>query len=240
LPEIDRLVKFVDDILEKIHQDLTGKRVLVTAGPTHEPIDPVRFIGNRSSGKMGFAVANAAALRGAEVTLIAGPVALRTPRNVKRIDVQTAAQMHDAVQKEFPAADVVIMSAAVADYAVANPSSEKIKREQQASDGITLTLKTNPDILKSLGEKKTHQILVGFALETSDGLKNAQEKLRRKNLDAIVLNNPLEEGAGFAVDTNVISILTPDGTIEKLPRMSKFDVANEILNRVKTKLTWSV
>lgn len=240
LPDIDRLVRFVDEIVEKVHQDLTGKRILVTAGPTHEPIDPVRFIGNRSSGKMGFAVANAAALRGAEVTLIAGPVALRTPRNVKRMDVQTAAQMHDAVQKEFAAADVVIMSAAVADYAVANPSTEKIKREQQTADEITLKLKTNPDILKSLGEKKTHQILVGFALETSDGLKNAQEKLRRKNLDVIVLNNPLEEGAGFEVDTNVVSVLTPDGTIEKLPRMSKFDVANEILNRVKTKLTWSV
>ena len=235
LPEVDRLVQFIDAILENVHRDLQGKRILVTAGPTQEPIDPVRYIGNRSSGKMGFAIAHAAALRGAEVTLISGPVSLRTPRNVKRIDVETAQEMNIAVQEEFDATDAVIMSAAVADFAVANPSPEKIKREKNADD-VTLTLKKNPDILKSLGEKKKHQLLVGFALETNDGIQNAQNKLKQKHLDAIVLNNPNEEGAGFDVDTNIVSILTPDGKIEKLPQMSKFDVANEILNRVAMKL----
>ena len=240
LPEVDRLLSFLDDILEKVHRDLTGKRILVTAGPTQEPIDPVRYIGNRSSGKMGFAIANAASLRGADVTLISGPVTLKTPRNVNRVDVKTASEMLAATHDQFEKTDVVIMSAAVADYSVVSPASEKIKREQQSGDQLTLALKKNPDILKSLGEKKTHQVLVGFALETQDGIVHAQEKLKRKNLDAIVLNNPNEEGAGFDTDTNIVSIITPDGKIEHLQRMSKFDVANQILDRVKMKLTWSV
>lgn len=232
MPEIERLVKFIDEILEKTYQDLREKRILVTAGPTQEPIDPVRYIGNRSSGKMGFSIANAAAMRGAEVTLIAGPVHLKTPRNIKRVDVKTADEMDAAVHKEFENTDVVIMSAAVADYSVVDPATEKLKREKQSDEVMTLTLKKSPDILKSLGEKKKHQILIGFALETNDGIANAQEKLRRKNLDVIVLNNPKEEGAGFNTETNVVSIITPDGKVERLPLMSKFDVANRILNRV--------
>lgn len=232
LPEIERLVQFVDGILENAHRDLAGKKILVTAGPTYEPIDPVRFIGNYSSGKMGFAIANAAALRGAEVTLVAGPVHLNTPRNVKRIDVKTAQQMFDAVQQQYAHVDAVVMAAAVADYTAVNPASHKIKREQHASDELALTLKKNPDILKSLGEKKSHQVLVGFALETNDGIANAQDKLRRKNLDFIVLNNPNDEGAGFNVDTNIVTIISRDGTAKELPRMSKFDVAQVLLDKV--------
>lgn len=234
LPEIERLVKFVDGILENAHRDLAGKKILVTAGPTFEPIDPVRFIGNYSSGKMGFAVANAATLRGAEVTLVAGPVSLTTPRSVKRIDVKTAQQMFDVVHREFADVDAVVMAAAVADYAPVNPASEKIKRERHA-DEFFIALKKNPDILKSLGERKQRQVLVGFALETNDGIANALDKLRRKNLDLIVLNNPNDEGAGFNTDTNLVTILTRDGASEQLPLLSKFDVANRILGEV-TKL----
>jgi phosphopantothenoylcysteine decarboxylase / phosphopantothenate---cysteine ligase len=232
LPEINKLVMFVESVFDKTHQDLKGKRVLVTAGPTQEPIDPVRYIGNRSSGKMGFAIATAASLRGAEVTLISGPVALKTPRNVRRIDVRTACEMQEAAHKEFTLADIVIMAAAVADYAPSQPSEEKIKREAQATDAFVLSLKKNPDILKSLGEQKTIQVLIGFALETNDGVENAQKKLAAKNLDAIVLNNANEEGAGFETDTNIVTVITADGKIEQLPKLPKFDVANEILNRV--------
>jgi phosphopantothenoylcysteine decarboxylase/phosphopantothenate--cysteine ligase len=232
LPEIERLVTLVEGILDKSYQDLKGRRVLVTAGPTREPIDPVRYLGNRSSGKMGFAIATAAAQRGAEVTLISGPVALKTPRNVRRIDVQTTCEMQEAAHAEFKLANVVIMAAAVADYAPSTPAEQKLKREAQTSDTFTLSLKKNPDILKSLGEQKTMQVLVGFALETNDGVENAQKKLKSKNLDAIVLNNVNEEGAGFETDTNIVTVITADGKIEQLPKMSKFDVANEILNRI--------
>jgi phosphopantothenoylcysteine decarboxylase/phosphopantothenate--cysteine ligase len=232
LPEPDKLLALVESILEKSHQDLKDKRVLVTAGPTREPIDPVRYVGNRSSGKMGFALANAAAQRGAQVTLISGPVMLKTPRNVRRIDVQTACEMLEATQKEFTLSDVVVMAAAVADYAPSTQAEQKLKREAHPSETFTLTLKRNPDILKSLGEQKTMQVLVGFALETNDGIVNAQKKLKSKNLDAIVLNNPLEEGAGFETETNIVTVITADGTMAELPKMSKFDVANEILNRV--------
>jgi phosphopantothenoylcysteine decarboxylase / phosphopantothenate---cysteine ligase len=234
LPEIDRLVGFVDDLLEKVHQDLTGRRILVTAGPTQEPIDPVRFLSNRSSGKMGFALANAAALRGAEVTLVSGPVHLRTPRNIRRIDVETANDMNKVVQREFPRSDIVIMSAAVADFSPAHPVEHKLKRGSQENRPLTVELKGNPDILKSLGKQKTHQVMVGFALETEDGIKNAKRKLTEKHLDAIILNNPNVKGAGFGVDTNVVTVITADGKIEKLPVMSKFDVATEVLNRVVT------
>lgn len=232
LPEIDRLVKFIEDTLDKSHQDLKGRKVLVTAGPTQEPIDPVRYVGNRSSGKMGFAVAAAAALRGAQVTLVTGPVKLKTPRNVRRIDVQTACEMLEAVQGEFTLSDLVVMAAAVADYAPAQPLDQKIKREAQPGETLTLLLKKNPDILKELGEQKTLQVLVGFALETNDGVQNARKKLVAKNLDAIVLNTAGEQGAGFETDTNIVTIITADGKTEQLPQLLKFDAANEILNRV--------
>ena len=230
LPEAAALVEAVEKVLDGVHLDFKDKKVLVTAGPTQEPLDPVRYIGNRSSGKMGFALANAAALRGAGVTLISGPVNLRTPRNTRRVDVCTASEMQEAVEREFPNNDVVIMSAAVADYAPALRAKQKIKRD--GSDQIKLELKRNPDILKALGAKKRHQILVGFALETENGVENARRKLQAKNLDAIVLNDPTEEGAAFGSDTNIVTVITARGESRQLPRMAKFDVANEILNHV--------
>ncbi len=232
LPEVDRLVKFLDDVLEKVRHDLAGRKVLVTAGPTQEPIDPVRFLSNRSSGKMGFAVANAAAQRGGDVTLVSGPVHLRTPRNVRRIDVTTAREMQEAVEQEFPGKDLVIMSAAVADFAPARVAAEKIKRSTIGGEGFSMEMRKNPDILQSLGKRKAGQVLVGFALETENGVARAKEKLSGKGLDAIVLNDPGEEGAGFEVDTNVVTFIRRDGSAERLPKMPKYDIAHEILNRV--------
>lgn len=232
LPEPDVILRSLREILAGIHHDLRGKHVLVTAGPTYEPIDPVRFIGNRSSGKMGFALAAAAAQRGGDVTLISGPVALRTPRNTRRVDVATAAEMQAAVEREFPAADLVIMAAAVGDFAPVSPSQSKLKREQLDGDRLTIEFTKNPDILKSIGQRKRHQVLVGFALETDDELANARNKLAAKNLDAVVLNNPTVPGAGFGTDTNVVTVLTARGEAESLPLQPKTTVAHEILNRI--------
>ncbi|MGA9117200.1 MAG: bifunctional phosphopantothenoylcysteine decarboxylase/phosphopantothenate--cysteine ligase CoaBC [Bacteroidota bacterium] len=228
LPQVERLVEFCSAILAGAHRDLAGRRVLVSAGPTREPIDPVRFIGNRSSGRMGFCVAAAASHRGAEVTLVSGPVSLRTPRGVRRVDVQTAAEMQAALEAEFPQTDLLVMAAAVADFGPASPASSKIKREV----GIpVLTLRENPDILRELGARKTRQVMVGFALETENGLENARRKLAAKGADLMVLNNPLEEGAGFDISTNVITIIPASGPEERLGRMSKYDAAQRILDR---------
>lgn len=232
LPEPETIVEYVNDVLQKTPQDLKKKKILITAGPTHEPIDPVRFIGNRSSGKMGFAIANAAALRGADVTLISGPVTLGTPKNVKRIDVETAEEMYSAVMAHAKKQDVIIMSAAVADYSPVTQAKEKIKKH---SAGMTIELRSTPDILKSIGEKKSKkQIIVGFALETENELANAQQKLQKKNLDLIVLNSTKDKGAAFGTDTNVVTLIDRKGTVKKLPKMPKFDVAVEILNHIKT------
>lgn len=232
LPEIEEIIKFVESIVEKTHKNLKGKKILVTAGPTQEPIDAVRYISNRSSGKMGFAIANAAALRGADVTLISGPVGLQTPRNVTRVDVQTAEEMAEAVQDRFAKHEAVIMAAAVADFTPSRPAKKKTKKEDLKGENIHLELHQTKDILASLGEKKDGKILVGFALETDDEVRNAREKLKRKHLDFIVLNNPLVKGAGFGANTNVVSIIDKSGTVKKLPKLSKFDVANAILDRV--------
>jgi phosphopantothenoylcysteine decarboxylase/phosphopantothenate--cysteine ligase len=234
LPEVDTIIKFVEDVLKKTHRDLEGKKILVTAGPTWEAIDPVRFVSNRSSGKMGFAVANVAALRGADVTLVSGPVHLQTPRNVSRIDVESAKEMSKAVQSQFDKHDAVIMAAAVADFAPKHASKEKIKKEDMRA--MALELEKTDDILESLRQKKEGKVLVGFALETHNDAQNAREKLKRKHLDFIVLNNPLVEGAGFGADTNVVSIIDKSGTVEKLPKLSKLDVANCILDRVAKNL----
>jgi phosphopantothenoylcysteine decarboxylase/phosphopantothenate--cysteine ligase len=231
LPEPDTIMAFVESILEKVPLDLRKKKILVTAGPTYEPIDPVRFISNRSSGKMGFAIASAAAQRGADVTLISGPVALGTPKNVSRIDVETAEQMNDAVVKHAKKCDAIIMSAAVADYAPTKPAANKIKKAESLK-ALTLELRPTTDILRGLGAKKNGTVLVGFALETQDELKNAKDKLRKKNLDLIVLNSTRDEGSAFGSDTNVVTIIGKDGKTEKLSKMPKFDVAVEILNRV--------
>lgn len=232
LPEPDVIVAFVESIVKKTPRDLHGKKILVTAGPTHEPIDPVRFVGNRSSGKMGFAIANAAAQRGANVTLITGPVALATPKNVSRINVETAEQMRKAVVAQAKKCDAVIMSAAIADYTPIKPAANKIKKDQSPKSGLTLELKPTSDILLDLGSKKNEVILVGFALETQNELANAKEKLRKKNLDLVVLNSTRDEGSAFGAETNVVTLIGKNEKVEKLPRMPKFDVATEILNRL--------
>ncbi len=232
LPEIEAIIRVIESVLDKSVKDFVGKKILVTAGPTYEPIDPVRFVSNRSSGRMGFALANAAALRGATVTLITGHVQLETRRNVTRIDVESAAEMHKAVGLHAKKADAIIMAAAVADYTPQVPAPSKIKKGRD-TEPLRLALQKTPDILQSLGQKKTKgQILVGFALETEDELRNAKQKLKTKNLDLIILNSLADKGAGFGADTNVVTIIDKKGTAEKLPLMSKFDVANEILNRL--------
>lgn len=232
LPEIEAIVQFVDGVLERSYEDYRSVSVLVTAGPTHEPIDPVRFIGNRSSGKMGFSLARAAAMRGASVTLVTGPVHLETPRHVKRVDVETAEQMHHAVETEAGLADVIIMAAAVADFTPAKPKESKIKKDGHQPESLELT--KTVDILKSVAGNKGKKTVVGFALETDDELAHARSKLNSKNADMIVLNSLRDQGAGFGVDTNKVTILHRTGETEELPRQSKFDVAHAILDRVRT------
>lgn len=211
-------------------EPLNGLNVLVTAGPTQEPIDPVRVISNRSTGTMGYALAQAAAERGAAVTLVSGPTCLDTPPGVSRIDVTTTKEMHTAVQQHADA-DLVLMAAAVADYTPARTTTSKIKKDD--ADELSIRLRRTSDILKSLGEqKRPYQQLVGFALETDDGLANARRKLEAKNLDWIILNNPLEKGAGFGTTTNRVTLLHRDGYKEELPLLSKTEIANIVVDRV--------
>lgn len=210
---------------------LAGKKVLVTAGPTYERIDPVRFIGNFSTGKMGYAIAEEAAARGAEVTLVSGPTALSTVSSrIRRIDVESARQMLAAAQEAFADADIAIMTAAVADYAPAEFFDSKIKREKAQFDSIPLV--KNPDIAATLGrEKRPGQILVGFALETDNAIANGRDKLARKNLDMIVVNSLADKGAGFGTDTNRISIISArSDTPVDYPLESKKAVAADILD----------
>ena len=208
---------------------LSKKKVLITAGPTYEAIDPVRFIGNWSTGKMGFALAEECANRGADVTLIAGPVNLNTVNpGIKRIDVKTAHQMYEAAMQHFPQSDAAILCAAVADFTPVESADTKIKRKGE----ITLTLKPTEDIAASLGAiKRPDQRMVGFALETNDEFSNAQDKLERKNLDFIVLNSLRDEGAGFGYDTNKVTLIDRNGS-ENLPLQSKKDVAKAIINKL--------
>jgi phosphopantothenoylcysteine decarboxylase/phosphopantothenate--cysteine ligase len=211
---------------------LAGKKVLVTAGPTREAVDPVRFLSNGSTGTMGFALAEAAARRGAEVVLLAGPVALPTPPGVTREDVVSADEMHRAALRHADA-DLVIAAAAVADYAPAEPSDRKRKKEEDGEDGLVLRLRRTPDVLAALGERKRDgQVLVGFALETHDGERHALDKLRRKHLDWIVLNHAGEEGAGFGPGTNRVVLLGARGEREALPPMPKPQVAEALLDRI--------
>jgi phosphopantothenoylcysteine decarboxylase/phosphopantothenate--cysteine ligase len=211
-------------------QLLTGKTVLVTAGPTREAIDPVRFVSNCSSGKMGYAIARAARLAGAKVVLVSGPTALAAPCGVERVDVVSAKEMQAAVLERFAATDVVIKTAAVADYRSAQQAREKIKKEQ--IEALSLELVKNPDILRDLGGKKEHQLLVGFAAETNDLIANAKRKLEEKNLDLIVANDVTAAGAGFDVDTNVVQLLWRDGRTEALPQLSKQAVAVTLVERI--------
>jgi phosphopantothenoylcysteine decarboxylase / phosphopantothenate---cysteine ligase len=233
LTEVDKIIEKVEAFLEGHHRDLAGKKILVTAGPTQEPIDAVRFISNRSSGRMGYAVAAAAANRGAEVRLISGPVSLETPRNVSREDVRTANEMYRQLEKSVDWCDALVMTAAVADYRIANPPDRKIKKSEFADGLAKLELVENVDILKSLAPRKGKRVFVGFALETDDVVENAKKKLISKSLDAIVVNNPHEEGAGFGTLTNKVTIL-PGGRGEKveLPLLPKYEVAQRILDHI--------
>jgi len=217
-------------------ETLSGKKFLITAGPTYERIDPVRFIGNYSSGKMGYALAEEAAERGAEVTLISGPTALKAkhPR-IKTVNVERAREMLAEAEKAFPQSDCAIMCAAVADYAPATESPVKIKREE--SDVPVIELKKNPDIAASLGHiKNTGQLLVGFALETDHEDANARKKIERKNLDMVVLNSLRDKGAGFACDTNKVTVIDADGTTTHFELKSKRDAAADIINLITAKL----
>ena len=211
--------------------DLRGTRVLVTAGATREYIDPVRFITNRSSGKMGYALAEAAAQRGAEVRLVSGTATVSPPVGIKTEYVKTTLDMHETLLQVFDETDIVIMAAAPADYRPREFSPHKIKK---TADTLTLPLERNPDIAQALGEQKAHQTLVCFAAETNDLLENAQKKLIRKNCDLIVANDILAEGAGFQSDTNIVTLLDRHGTCEQLPRASKRDIADAILTKIVT------
>jgi phosphopantothenoylcysteine decarboxylase/phosphopantothenate--cysteine ligase len=212
--------------------DMAGKKVMITAGPTYEKIDPVRFIGNYSSGKMGFALAEECADRGAEVTLIAGPTSLKTVNGkINRINVESAQQMFDAAVENSPSADVQILCAAVADYRPSVTADKKIKREKTGE--MTLTLVPNPDIAAALGKiKRENQVNVGFALETNDEATNAKDKCARKNFDFIVMNSLKDKGAGFQVDTNKITIFTAGGDVMEYPLKTKKEVAADIVDAV--------
>ena len=231
MEEPDKIVSVLENFFMTQSQ-LNGKKIVITAGPTYEKIDPVRFIGNYSSGKMGFALANVCAEQGAEVTLITGPVSQKTTYpNIKRIDVESAEAMYQAAFTAFADADAAILSAAVADFRPASPMDTKIKRE--SGQELTLHLLPNPDIAAALGRiKKEKQILVGFALETDDEAHHAQDKLKRKNLDFIVLNSLRDKGAGFSHDTNKITIIHKSGESVAYPLKSKQEVAADIVNQL--------
>lgn len=228
LPEPEVIVDKVVNLLTQ-SGDLAGKKVLVTAGPTREPIDPVRYISNHSSGKMGYALAAAAAARGADVVLVTGPTELTPPPAVTVKKVETAAEMLAAVLAEFADADVVVKAAAVADYRPQTVATQKIKKND---DAVTLALIRNPDILAELGARKEGQLLVGFAAETEELIKHATAKLTKKNLDMIVANDVTLAGAGFGSDTNIVKLLYRDGRVVELPQMAKDKLAGIILDRI--------
>jgi phosphopantothenoylcysteine decarboxylase/phosphopantothenate--cysteine ligase len=211
-------------------RDLDGVPLLVTAGPTWEAIDPVRYVGNRSTGKMGFAVARAAARRGARVTLVAGPTSLATPPGVERVDVESAAEMRDAVIARADAQAVIVKAAAVADYRPAEAAPQKLKKSQ-LGDSPSVTLTRNDDILALLGARPKRPLLVGFAAETENVEENAQKKLREKRCDLVVANDVAEAGSGFGTDTNRVMLVGASG-VERLPQLGKDDVAERILDRV--------
>lgn len=220
--------QIVDAVLEAlgVTADMKSERVLITAGPTYEPIDPVRFLGNRSSGKMGYAIAETAIRRGARVVLISGPTALKPPAVEEFIPVETANEMHEAVKRHVPDATTVVMTAAVADYHVAEPAGQKIKRK----DAMTLTLEPTADILAEVGRSKSaHQVLIGFAAETENVLANARKKLESKHADAIVVNDVSKPSIGFSSERNAGQIITSNDVVE-IPEMPKFEMAQRILD----------
>lgn len=224
----------VDESLElekkEYIRDLEGKHFLISAGPTIEAIDPMRYITNHSSGKMGYAIAKEAARRGAEVILVSGVTQLECPEGVERINIKSARDMYDIMHSKFEWADVVIKTAAVADYRPKDISEHKIKKDNSK---LVLELIPNPDILQSLGERKTHQVLVGFAAETENVIEYAKQKIKKKNLDFIVANNIATKGAGFKEDTNIATIIGRDGSITEYDKMYKSELGNVILDKVK-------
>ena len=234
MEEPEQIFKVVADFLTR-RKDMEGKKVMITAGPTYEKIDPVRFIGNYSSGKMGYALAEECAERGAEVVLISGPVSIKAHHpSIKVVSVESAQQMHDAALSAFADSDAAIMCAAVADYAPVVVAEKKIKREKD--DIPVIELKKNPDIAAALGKiKKPGQMLVGFALETDNEMANAQSKLERKNLDMIVLNSLADKQAGFGVDTNKVTIIEKDGKVHSYEVKPKKEVAADIVDLITAK-----
>jgi phosphopantothenoylcysteine decarboxylase / phosphopantothenate---cysteine ligase len=227
LPEPEDILQEIRRLIKK--KDLIGEKFLITAGPNREPLDPVRFLSNRSSGKMGYALARTALRRGADVALVSGPTKLEPPAGARLIPVTTAAEMRQAVLQEFPWCSAVIMAAAVSDYRPVNFAHRKIKR---GKGPMELRLEPNPDILTELGAKKNGKVLVGFAAETEDLMVNAEKKLREKNLDMVIANNVTEEGSGFDVDTNVATILDRRGAVRSLPLMSKDELAEQIIDHL--------
>ena len=228
MAEPEQIVNQVVSLLTK-KKDLQGKSILVTASRTVELIDPIRYLSSRSTGKMGFALAEAALARGGKVTLISGPSALVPPSGVSFISVNNASQMRNEVKNHFKNADCLIMAAAVSDFTPVKISSSKIKKNQSE---LVLKLKRTPDILKEMGKRKGKKILVGFSLETEDEIKNAKIKLKEKNLDLIVVNNPNQPGSGFEVDTNIATLIDKKGKTNRLPLMSKKELADRILDRI--------
>ena len=234
LPEVPEIIAYLERFLAQREGDMRGLKVMVTAAGTREPIDPVRFVGNRSSGKMGYSIARQALLRGADVTLITGPSALTPPPYAKVVRVETTQQMLDACLAVYPDTDIVIKAAAVADFKPRSVADQKIKKIHP-EDGMTIVMDQNPDILKTLGGMKKQQFLVGFAAETQNLLENAANKVKKKNLDMIVANDVSLKGAGFNTDTNIVKFLYPDGTVEALEILSKDEVASILLDRVMAK-----
>ena len=227
----------VDEVVKLLSkgQDLKGKSIIVTAGPTVESIDPMRYITNRSTGKMGYSIAKEAIERGADVTLITGPTNLTPPQNLKKlVKIESAKDMYEAVLANLDENDVVIKSAAVADYKPKNYSNKKIKK---SDDDLVIELDRNKDIAQEIGKIKNNKILVGFAAETNDLIENASLKIKKKNLDFIVANDLTKEGAGFGVDTNIVKIIYKEGNITEYPKMKKEEVANIILDKIKELLS---
>jgi phosphopantothenoylcysteine decarboxylase / phosphopantothenate---cysteine ligase len=234
MPEPDVILSHVGRLLEPAGA-LRGRRVLVTAGPTREPLDPVRFLSNHSSGKMGAALAAAAWRRGAEVTLVAGPMQVAPPVGPRVVRVETTLEMGEAVAEALPHADALIMAAAPADFAPATPAERKLKKHQRP-DAVALTA-TSDILLATRARRRAGAVIVGFALETDDALANGRSKLSAKGLDLVVVNDATEAGAGFGVDTNRVTLVGADGGEEQLPLMAKDEVADVILNRVETLLS---
>lgn len=232
LSDIDEIVQFVVN-LTQIPQDLKDLPILITAGPTIEAIDPVRFLTNHSSGKMGYSLAEAAKARGARVTLVSGPTHLQPPAGVEFVPVQTAVEMLGAVMDRYDDQQVVIKAAAVADYRPERVSEKKIKKQD---DSLTINFVRNPDILLELGKAKKQQFLVGFAAETNQVVEYAIEKIKKKNLDLIVANDVSQEGAGFGSDTNIVLLIDPQERVQPLEKANKSEIANKILDKIKEML----